>query len=85
MSSQVEMSDQINLLKNIVAKRSQGKSIDPDDLLKDKGINSIIFISILVDIEMTFEIEIPSEELNVSNFETIRTISNMIDRIKASG
>ena len=57
------------------------KSIDADlleyvDLIDDMGMDSMTFISIVVEIEVLFEIIIPDDALLMENF---RSVENIVD------
>ena len=57
--------------------------IDPNENLFDLGLNSIGFISVIIEIEKAFGIFINQDELDLEQFGTINAIMNYIDK-KAS-
>lgn len=52
--------------------------ISTEDLINEKGINSMDAISILVAVEDTFEIEVDDQDLSA---ELVRTIDNIADYV----
>ncbi len=52
--------------------------IEHVDLIDDVGIDSLTFISLVVEIEAKFEINIADEKLLISNFRTVDDIEKII-------
>lgn len=48
------------------------------DFLDDLGLDSIKFISMIVDFEKTFNVTIPDEKLHLNNFRTVDKIYETI-------
>ncbi|MDQ0935379.1 acyl carrier protein [Streptomyces turgidiscabies] len=48
--------------------------IDPDDSLKDLGLNSVGTIGILVAVEQAFSVSLSDEDLSVETFKSIRSL-----------
>ncbi|MEC0090205.1 acyl carrier protein [Paenibacillus macquariensis] len=55
-----------------------------DNRITDNGVNSIIFIKLIVALESAYEIEIPDEFLVMEKFETIDDFVNCIASIRKS-
>lgn len=51
-----------------------------EDLLKDKGLNSLEAIHILVAVEDRFDIEIDDDDLNLELVKTIENIADYVER-----
>ena len=49
-----------------------------DDILTDLGMDSILFIQIVVALEEAFEIEIPDEKLLIPEMDTINKMLDVI-------
>jgi len=58
----------INIIKSIL---DTSDDIKKDGVIRDLGINSIVFIQILVNIETQFNIEFPDEMLSIDAMNTI--------------
>ena len=48
------------------------------DLIDDMGMDSITFISIVVEVEAYFDIEVPDDMLLMNNFKKVDNIVNII-------
>lgn len=55
-----------------------GETIAYADFVDDLGMDSITFISLIVEIEACFEIVIPDEVLLMENFKTLNSIEQLI-------
>ena len=69
----------------IILKLFDGYGIEPEsvanvDLISDLGMDSIQFISLVVEIEQYFHITIPDEKLSMENFRTVEAIVNIISQ-----
>ncbi len=64
-----------NMFSNIPLENDVLSSVD---LIDDLGMDSITFISLLVELECTFSISIPSELLYVDYYRTIEDIVSII-------
>jgi acyl carrier protein len=53
---------------------------DEDQLIESGIIDSLGIMTLLVFVEEKFSLQIPSEDLVPENFDSITTISNLIDR-----
>ena len=53
-----------------------------ETLIDDRYIDSLAMLALVADLEDAFEIEIPAVEIVASNFNSARTLAQMIDRIK---
>lgn len=49
------------------------------DLIDDMGMDSITFISIVVEIEAHFDIEVPDEMLMLENFKSVDNIVSIVE------
>ena len=58
----------------------QFKKLEYLDLVDDLGMDSITFISIVIEIEEQFSIKIPENELLIENFKTIDNIYHIIEK-----
>jgi len=81
------MSDKYNIeekIKEIVSSRLKDKekieSLDYDTPLLSLGIDSILALSILVEIEDEFNVEINDEDLNM---DRIKNISNFAELVRS--
>ena len=54
-----------------------------NDLLLDKGVDSLSLINIVIEIENYFDIEIDPEDLNYNTLKSITDIANCITRLQS--
>lgn len=52
------------------------------DLMDDLGMDSITFISIIVEIEGIFEVIVPDDMLLMENFRSVDSIVQIIENVK---
>lgn len=57
------------------------KILDQIDLLEDLGIDSMSFISLIVEVEATFDIVIPDECMLIDNFRKLDSIVNVVQNV----
>ncbi|MEU1762941.1 phosphopantetheine-binding protein [Micromonospora sp. NPDC005652] len=62
-----------------------GASIDPNALLTSLGVDSLEIIELIVALEDTFDISIPSEMLTPQTFATPATIWHAVEGLCAAG
>lgn len=72
-----------NELIKLVSELFQDKGIDPDlieyvDLIDDLGMDSMLFLSVIIELETTFGIIIPDDLLLMDNFSTIEKICSLV-------
>ena len=68
----------------------QNKGIDTDlleyvDLIDDMGMDSITFISIVVEVEAHFQITVPDDMLLLENFRTVDGIMTIVTTAITTG
>ncbi|MCH8567112.1 MAG: phosphopantetheine-binding protein [Balneolales bacterium] len=69
-------------IKSLICSTLAIQSVSVDDDLLDSGVlDSMSLIQLMLALEEYFEIIIPPEELNVEDYRTIKTISEMIERL----
>ena len=75
----------VNKIKQIICNNIiyslEVKEIDTKDIMTNLGIDSMIFIKIVVDIENEFEFEFDVEQLNADAFHTV---NDLIDYVKTN-
>jgi len=72
---------------DIINNAIDGDAIDPrqsDDDLFELGMDSIKFIQIIVEIEETFECEIPDSKLLITELNTVQKIFDVLQELYES-
>ena len=67
----------LEIIKNVVGV----DEISEDTLISENIINSVNYVKLIVKIEEEFDIEIPDEYLDISQFETLKDFSDFIQKI----
>ena len=72
-----------NELIRLVSELFQDKGLDPDligyvDLIDDLGMDSMLFLSVVIELETAFDIIIPDDLLLMGNFSTIDKICSLV-------
>jgi len=49
-------------------------TIDPDQELRDLGLDSMVAIDLLLDLEQTFQITFPDAQIRAETFRSLRTL-----------
>lgn len=65
----------INCLDNI------GLFIEEDDSLKDVVNSSLLFISMIIEIEQEFNVEIPDDYLDMEKLSTLSDLERMVNEL----
>lgn len=58
------------------------KILDQLDLLEDLGMDSMSFVSIIVELETTLGIIIPDEYMLIDNFRKLDSIVNVVQNVR---
>lgn len=78
----IKKNNVIAQVQNII-KNQSGISVNEQDILLDKGINSISMINIIIGIESEFNIEFEPVDLNYKSLRSVDCISEkIIEQIK---
>lgn len=73
-----------NKVINLISELFKDKGFDTDiieyaDLVDDMGMDSITFISIVVELEAKFDITVPDDMLTMENVKNISTITSIVE------
>lgn len=82
------MSNQVEAVVRKILKENVKSSINFDELgvdqsLSDIGFNSVDFVKVAVGMESEFEFELGDDELNFSQFDSIKIIVEFVERKKS--
>lgn len=76
------MNDVVDKLRDIVMEIVTIDNLEYESSLKSKGVSSLQLLLILNSIEENFAIQIPDDELIMSNFDSLKTISELIEKLE---
>ena len=62
---------------------ANGREVSPDESLLAAGVlDSLAVVKLVAHIEDEFDVEIPDSDFDPDNFESVATITELIDRIR---
>jgi acyl carrier protein len=70
-----------DLLRSHLPDASERIELRDDDTLVDLGIDSLRLVEFIIDLEDAFKITVPETEMLQTNFNTVASVSTMVDRI----
>jgi len=78
--------DIMHMIQQVIASHIDDHSIQYDDLLIENGIDSVLIIEIIMELEEKFNVEFDLAQLNYKTLKSIRTIGKYIQtEIENSG
>jgi acyl carrier protein len=75
----------IVLVRQILGPPAASRPLPIDARLSDLGLSSLKMVSLMLAIEVQFDIAIPAREVNPDNFKSITTVDAMIARLVGPG
>jgi acyl carrier protein len=81
MSNGVAVTDRI---LQLVQELRPNQPIGLDEDLRSAGLTSLGTVRLMMDVELAFQIAIPSEELHPDNFRSVRAVGSLVSRLGAS-
>ncbi|PJM98522.1 acyl carrier protein [Streptomyces sp. CB01201] len=72
------------VIRNQAPDLSEGRPLTADDKLLDLGIDSLGLVELIINIEESFSIVIPDEDMLADNFTSVGTVADLVERIKAT-
>jgi methoxymalonate biosynthesis acyl carrier protein len=68
-------------IRSFLSSSFQGRQLADDDDIFDQGFgNSLFAMQLVAFVENQFRIEIDSDDLDMKNFRTVRTIAGLVER-----
>lgn len=68
----------IALVRSILSQNAITDEVGPEALLVDVGLNSVDMVSLMLSIEAEFDFTIPQSEITPENFQSVKTLKEMI-------
>jgi acyl carrier protein len=83
--SSIALTDKIvNLVDELRPEQLRLRPIDVDQDLRSVGINSLAMVRLMMDVELTFDVAIPKEDLHIENFRSVRAVATLVSRLGAT-
>lgn len=74
----------LTLARSIAARHERSITIQPGDPLLTIGLDSLDIVNLMLAVEAEFDIMIPSTHLSPQHFQSVETISRMVDMVRAT-
>lgn len=76
--------DTSQIIREYIQKEiANGREISNDESLLDAGVlDSLAIVKLLAYVEDEFDVEIPDSDFDPDNFESVATITQLIERIR---
>ncbi len=79
MSIEPAIEEQIvEIVTKLIAGRTAAVAVASDNSLIEAGMNSIDMVNLLLQIEETFGIEVPSRAVNPKNFYSVKSVAGLV-------
>ncbi len=75
----------VGIVRDILQRRSPGRSIRPDEDLRDAGLNSLDMVNLMLAVEAEFDLKIPDADMTLRNFRSISAIDALVSSLLRCG
>jgi acyl carrier protein len=66
------------LVRELLAKRSIDRPVGNDDSLTECGLSSLDIVTLMLGVEVEFDIKVPDRDMTPSNFRSIAQIDRLV-------
>lgn len=66
------------LVRSILQQNSIAAQVDPESRLVDVGLTSMDMVNLMLGVEAEFDFTIPQSEITPENFQSVKTLRQMI-------
>jgi acyl carrier protein len=66
------------LVRSILQQNSITAQVDPESRLVDVGLTSMDMVNLMLSVEAEFDFTIPQSEITPENFQSVKTLQQMI-------
>jgi acyl carrier protein len=73
------------IVRDILERRSPGRSIRADEDLRDAGLNSLDMVNLMLAVEAEFDLKIPDADMTLRNFRSISAIDALVSSLLRGG
>jgi acyl carrier protein len=71
----------VTVVQQVFEQRSINRSVCPDDILIEVGLTSLDTVKLVLLVESEFDLIVPLSEIKPANFQSISTISRLVNRL----
>ena len=73
------------IVRDVLERRSPGRSIRTDEDLRDAGLNSLDMVNLMLAVEAEFDLKIPDADMTLRNFRSIDAIDALVSSLLRGG
>jgi len=74
----------LGLVERVLEKRGVGAALPPETPLSELGVSSLKMVSLMLSIEVEFDLSIPQNEITPENFRSITSVQALVARLLAA-
>jgi acyl carrier protein len=74
----------LGLVEKVLDRPGAGPSLAPDAALSELGVSSLKMVSLMLSVEVEFDLSIPQNEITPENFRSINSIHALVTRLIAT-
>ena len=75
----------LGLVEKALERPGAGPSLPPEAPLSELGVSSLKMVSLMLSIEVEFDLSIPQSEITPQNFRSISSIEALVSRLSTAG
>jgi acyl carrier protein len=73
----------VDIVREILERRSVSRQILPDDDLREAGLNSLDMVNLMLAVEAEFDLKIPDADMTLRNFRSISAIEVLVASLRS--
>jgi acyl carrier protein len=74
----------LGLIERVLEKPGAGPTLPPEVSLSELGVSSLKMVTLMLSIEVEFDLSIPQNEITPENFRSISSIGALLARLSAT-
>lgn len=74
----------LGLIEGALERPGAGPTLPPEASLSELGVSSLKMVSLMLSIEVEFDLSIPQSEITPQNFRSIGSIEALVSRLTAA-
>ena len=71
----------LGLIEKVLDRPGAGPSLAPDAALSELGVSSLKMVSLMLSVEVEFDLSIPQHEITPENFRSINAVEALVMRL----
>ncbi|TLY58576.1 MAG: acyl carrier protein [Gammaproteobacteria bacterium] len=74
----------LGLVEKVLDRPGAGPSLAPEAALSELGVSSLKMVSLMLSVEVEFDLSIPQNEITPENFRSINSVEALVRRLLAA-